>query len=151
MCIKMLYFAYGSNMGNEQMQRRCPGSIPMGPAKLANYGLRFDGVSQNWSGAAVANIEPATGHEVWGSLYEVGEEHLRSLDRFEHAPVNYRRRLMKVMSTKMGQREAVAYIRTGRDLGSSNDRYVWEVLKGAIQNRIPIDYLAQIVSKSGVS
>jgi len=123
----------------------------MGPALLVDYALRFDGVSQNWSGTAVANIEPAVEQEVWGGLYEVGEEHLRLLDRFEHTPVNYRRHLVKVKSPAMGECEAIAYMRTGRDLGLPNRSYLWEVIKGAVENSIPIEYLAQVVGRSGLS
>ncbi|HEX3082249.1 MAG TPA: gamma-glutamylcyclotransferase family protein [Candidatus Saccharimonadia bacterium] len=145
----MLYFAYGSNMSSEQMQHRCPGSVSMGRAKLADYELRFDGISQNW-GSAVANIEPMAGHSVLGSLYEVSKEHLELLDGFEHVPVNYQRRLLRVQSPTMGRRQAVVYMRAGKGLGSPNYRYLWQLIKGGVENRIPIDYLAQVVGKSGL-
>lgn len=127
------------------MQRRCPGSKPLGPAKLPHYGLVFDGVSKNWSLAASANVVPREGAVVWGALYEVTEEHLAFLDKFEHAPVNYHRELVAVEGVTLGRQEAIVYLREAREPGLPSKAYLETILKGARENNIPPDYRTSIV------
>ena len=54
---RALYFAYGSNLNEEQVFRRCPGARCYGPCTLPDYRLVFDGV---------ADIIPARGAAVEG-------------------------------------------------------------------------------------
>ncbi|MDY0002073.1 MAG: gamma-glutamylcyclotransferase family protein [Polyangia bacterium] len=37
----VLYFAYGSNLDQAQMRRRCPTAAPIGPATLDGWRLAF--------------------------------------------------------------------------------------------------------------
>ena len=75
----MYYLAYGSNMNFEQMNMRCPGNKFLGPARLNDYKLIFDGESRSWGGA-VANIIESTDVTVWGGLYEISEANLAALE-----------------------------------------------------------------------
>jgi gamma-glutamylcyclotransferase len=145
----MYYFAYGSNMSAGQMQRRCPGSKPLGAAELDCYGLRFDGKCQNWSDAAVANITPRATEVVWGVLYDVTEAHLRTLDSFEYVPVNYRRFLVSVKSAELGSCKATTYMRAPRSVGTPTVEYLSTLLDGGRENGLPADYLAGLVRLAG--
>ncbi len=145
------YFAYGSNLDEAQMQRRCPGAKWVGRAELSWYRLRFDGASQNWSRAAVANILPSAERSVWGSLYEVTEHHLQLLDGFEHVPADYQRLITVVVSPELGRCEAVTYLRPPQLLGRPTLDYLSAVLRGAIRHHLPMEYLARLVDDSGLS
>src|SRR5262245_58935748 len=134
----MFYFAFGSNMDPAQMQRRCPGSRPLGAAWLEHYALRFDGTSQNWSHKAAANVVPDPGGRVWGALYEVTDEHIAGLDK--HEP-NYQRTTLDVMSDKTGHVQAEVYVRPPRPVGKPSPEYAAAILRGGEENQLPPEYL----------
>ena len=90
-----LYFAFGSNLSDVQMRRRCPRAVLIGPAILRGRRLVFAGYSTKWRGA-VATILPARGGRVPGLLYRISSADLARLDRFEGAPDIYARRERRV-------------------------------------------------------
>ena len=105
----MYYFAYASNLNRKQMQERCPESKPKFTATLHHYRLVFVGWSRQWRGG-VASIRPFRGEKVRGAIYEVSEECLRRLDRYEGSDY---RRLNVIVNNEDGEPvEAVTYIRT---------------------------------------
>jgi len=105
----MYYFAYASNLNRKQMQERCPNSQPKFTATLHHYRLIFLGWSRQWRGG-VASIRPFRGEKVRGAIYEVSEECLKQLDRYEGS--NYRR-LNIIVNNEDGEPvEAITYIRT---------------------------------------
>ena len=107
------YFAYASNLNKKQMKERCPAAKPASIVTLHHYKLVFSGWSRKWRGG-VATIQPFRGERVLGAIYEVSEEDLRRLDKYEGAPDLYIR--MKVgVNNDFGELiEAVAYVRAGR-------------------------------------
>ena len=79
----ILYFAYGSNLFLEQMQKRIGGEPKMiGAACLENHRLGFTILSKTWKGG-VADIVPEAGSMVWGAIYELTEEQLEKIDHYE--------------------------------------------------------------------
>ena len=71
-----LYFAYGSNMDKIQMDKRCPGAVPLAICKKLNYRTIL-----NTRG--VATVIPEEGSISYGILWKVTDEHVKSLDRYE--------------------------------------------------------------------
>jgi len=65
---QVLYFAYGSNLDDEQMRSRCASAQPVARAVLPNYALAFGGFSHRWDGA-VASVVRARGARVEGLIY----------------------------------------------------------------------------------
>ena len=86
----MDYFAYASNLNQKQMLERCPGNEPKFVATLPNYQLVFVGWSRQWRGGT-ASIRPFRGEKVLGAIYEISEQCLQRLDRYEGYPGNYNR------------------------------------------------------------
>ena len=64
----MLYFAYGSNLHQEQMKKRCSGCKYLKKYILENYRLTFR------SELCVADIEYKKGSSVQGALYEITDK-----------------------------------------------------------------------------
>lgn len=60
------YFAYGSNMGNQQMAQRCPDNRKLGHACLPGF---------RWiiSISGCATVVESPGEEVEGVLFEISE------------------------------------------------------------------------------
>ena len=69
-----LYFAYGSNLNQEQMGWRCPTAQPVSRLTLPDWRLEFRGV---------ADIVPCLGAEVVGALYSICPGDELALDRYE--------------------------------------------------------------------
>ena len=77
------YFAYGSNLFLEQMQKRIGGEPKViGAACLENHRLGFTILSKTWKGG-VADIVPEAGSKVWGAIYELTEQQLEKIDHYE--------------------------------------------------------------------
>jgi len=106
----MLYFAYASNLNQQQMLQRCPDSKPMFTAILDNYKLIFAGWSRKWRGG-VASIKPFRGERVLGAVYEISDKDLKSLDRNEGYPDVYNRQSIMVRKEDGGAVEAITYIK----------------------------------------
>ncbi len=106
----MYYFAYGSNLNRKQMRERCPDSNPMFTATLSNYKLVFVGWFRRWRGG-VASIKPLRGDRVRGAIYEVSEQCLRRLDRYES---DYNRFKVTVLGEDSEPIEVITYIKAGQ-------------------------------------
>lgn len=80
--VPLFYFAYGSNLDADQMRQRCPSARAVFRARLDHYRLDFTHPSRRWRGGA-ADVLPCVGDCVWGVVYELHEEDLERLDRYE--------------------------------------------------------------------
>ena len=106
----MYYFAYGSNLNRRQMLERCPDSKPEFIATLPNYKLVFVGWSRQWRGG-VASIRPFRGEKVLGGIYDVSEQCLKRLDRYESS---YDRLKVTVFNEDGEPVQAITYIKAGQ-------------------------------------
>ena len=109
----MYYFAYGSNLNKKQMRERCPDSKPMFIATLPNYKLVFVGWSRQWRGGVIS-IKPLRGERVRGAIYEVSEQCIQRLDKFEGHPTDYARQKVIVFDEDSEPIEAITYIKAGQ-------------------------------------
>jgi len=103
---EMWYWAYGSNLDDEQMRSRCPSARAELRAVLPHYALAFGGYSASWGGA-VASVVRARGAQVEGLLYRLDAADLGRLDRFECHPFAYER-VTKIVFDEHGRRRRVA-------------------------------------------
>ena len=139
----MLYFAYGSNMDPVQMSHRCPGARPLGAARLADWRLTFTRDSPGWGGG-VGHIERAPGDEVWGVLWDVTDEHMRSLDEYEGVAGGVYVR--DVVNVRHGDRDldAVVYIAVPRGHKPPSKKYIAALVRGAEAHGLPSGYVDRI-------
>lgn len=129
----MKYFAYGSNLNINQMKRRCPDAVEISPAVLSGWKL----VERTY-----ADIEESPGDCVNGALYQISENDLAALDRYEGFPDCYTRREVMVADNAGVFRKALVYIMTEdcgkrRDNGKYSDRYRKTCSEGADTWGIP--------------
>ena len=110
----MDYFAYASNLSRQQMLKRCPDAKPKFSAVLPNYKLIFTGWSREWHGAK-ATIQPFRGAKVAGAVYEISEQDLRKLDRFEDYPNSYTHANVTVFNEDDVAVKAVTFIKTRQE------------------------------------
>jgi gamma-glutamylcyclotransferase (GGCT)/AIG2-like uncharacterized protein YtfP len=135
------YFAYGSNMDWQQMQRRCPSARFVCVARLANYQFAI-GRHSRLRHCGTATITAQYGSEVWGIVYDVSDEDLLALDGFEDG---YRRELLSVTALNDGDAplQVLVYIAEKEaNVPLPNPRYKQHMLVGARHWRLPPSYLA---------
>jgi gamma-glutamylcyclotransferase (GGCT)/AIG2-like uncharacterized protein YtfP len=94
-----LYFAFGSNLQQAQMTRRCPSATVWALAKLDGHRLAFTGQSRGW-GSGVATVVEDPYAWTAGVVYSVTRDDLARLDRYEGHPHCYQRHLMTVTATQ---------------------------------------------------
>lgn len=64
------YFAYGSNLDESQLCRRCPGAALVTKGSLADFRLGFTVRSAGWN-AGAADVVESPGDRVWGLVFDV--------------------------------------------------------------------------------
>ena len=130
------YFAYGSNLCVRQMARRCPDAADPRPAVLSDH---------DWliNQRGVATVEPFTGNQVHGVLWQLSDHDLAALDSAEGVPVRYRRDELTV-HTDDGPAPAWVYIDHRVTPGPPRPGYLPKIIDGAVQHGLPqrwIDFL----------
>ena len=91
------YFAYGSNMSVSRMVQRGISPLSRTSGILKDWKLKFNKKASagNWT---FANIEENEGDIVEGIVFEITEEELNLLDKFEGSPKHYKREKVSVLS-----------------------------------------------------
>lgn len=119
-------------------------------ARLENYELVFNKKSRG--GVAGANIRNSNGRTVHGVLYKINESALRNMDRFEGAPVHYRRIEIAVTDATGRKIPAQVYIATKVEKGlRPQTHYLQTILDGAVEHGLPAEYIDEIRATAGVA
>jgi len=103
-----LYFAYGADLCEPLLRRRCPDARVIGPASLRGFSLAFAGASKTWGGATLTLV-PTAGTHVHGVLYLVSQLSLSDLDRIQGCPRRYERVTVKIADADGMRADAHAY------------------------------------------
>ena len=130
------YFAYGSNLCVKQMALRCPDAADPRPAVLSDH---------DWliNQRGVATVEPLSGGQVHGVLWQISERDLATLDSAEGVPARYRRDRLTV-HTNDGPAPAWVYIDHRVTPGPPRPGYLPRIIDGAVHHGLPqrwIDFL----------
>ncbi|TMK53722.1 MAG: gamma-glutamylcyclotransferase [Actinobacteria bacterium] len=137
------YFAYGSNMDPKQMASRCPGAMAVGRARLADYELVFVWDSPGWGGG-VATVVPSSGREVWGVLWDLTDEHVEGLDRYEGVAIGAYVREHLDVEAEAGLVNALIYLATDTRRKQPSGRYVDALIRGAQAFSLPESYVEML-------
>jgi gamma-glutamylcyclotransferase len=137
-------------MKGAQMRSRAGQILAEQPARLENHELVFNKKSRG--GVAGANIRNSNGSTVYGVLYKINESALRNMDRFEGAPLHYRRIEIAVTDAAGKKIPAQVYIATKVEKGLRPQmHYLQTILDGAIEHGLPAEYIAEIRATAGVA
>ena len=137
-------------MNRAQMQARAGNILEEHNASLPNYELRFN--KKVRGGTAGANIQMASGKTVYGVLYKVEENALRSLDRYEGVPEHYRRIEVQVTPDGGQPLPAQIYIASKVEKGlRPSAPYLQAMLDGAGEHNLPASYIGEIKSAAGAA
>jgi gamma-glutamylcyclotransferase (GGCT)/AIG2-like uncharacterized protein YtfP len=131
-------------MNLKQMKERCPNARFVTKAKLHGYRFVYDGYSSYRNGA-VANIIKSDSDTVEGGVFEINEECLRNLDRYEGYPKSYDRRIVEVVDDNGKLYNAIVYWRKPREIGRPSEEYRNIILRGARDCGLSQDYIKKFL------
>lgn len=97
----LFYFAYGSNLDRQQMEKRTGPILGAQRANLLGYRLAFN--KRAASRGVYANIVPHLGDEVWGVLYPCTPEALDKMDCYEGVAAGHYRRSRVTLEVEDGR------------------------------------------------
>lgn len=133
------YFAYGSNVDEEQMKQRCPSAERMGVAALRDHKLVFNRRGSYRPGG-VASVEPAEGERVYGVTWRVTASDLERLDETED-PAAYRRRDATVYGLDGSAQRACVYEAIPEGVFEPDEDYLGLLFAAASKAGLPKAYL----------
>ena len=94
----MLYFAFGSNLYQKQMKKRCKDSKYIGCHKLKGYKLVFRHL---YYGGGVADVEKKKNSTVLGAIFKITKTDEKKLDVYEDFPKVYIKKYFKLYGRKV--------------------------------------------------
>ena len=106
----MKYFAYGSNMNQDRMKEREVEFTKRERATLKGWKLAFNKISSRNHNEGYANIVEDDKEYVEGILYEISEESIRELDKYEGYPNHYIKISVNVILENNEIVNAVTYV-----------------------------------------
>ena len=119
----MLYFAFGSNLYQKQMKKRCKDSKYIGCHKLKGYKLVF---RHMYYGGGVADVERKKNSEVLGAIYRISKKDEKKLDLYEDFPHVYIKKYFKLW----GRKVMFYYMPKKSKLIPPSKRYLNLIIKG---------------------
>ena len=137
---RTVYFAYGSNMDVAQMDSRCSQHVQVGTAALPDW--RFRIMERGY-----ATIVKEPGAMVWGLLWDLGDDDVRSLDRYEGlARGLYFKQLVRVRRPDGEVLGAIVYTAADTEPGTPEGWYIGRIISGARVAGLPEEYIAELES-----
>jgi gamma-glutamylcyclotransferase (GGCT)/AIG2-like uncharacterized protein YtfP len=128
-----------------QMEHRCPGARALGPARLDGYRLAFVWDSPGWGGG-VGTVIQAPGEHVWGVLWDLTDEHERTLDEYEGVARGVYTKESATVDSDGAARQALIYVATDARAKVPSNRYVSALVRGARTFGLPDQYVARLQS-----
>lgn len=129
------YFAYGSNMLVQRLQKRLSLAVDLGSAWLDDYAWCCNKLGQD--GTAKANLVRKQGERVFGVLFEINPSDWPLLDVIESG---YQRIEVDICSAGHSH-TAWAYISTLLTEKPAKSTYLDYIIQGAEEHRLPQEYI----------
>jgi gamma-glutamylcyclotransferase (GGCT)/AIG2-like uncharacterized protein YtfP len=142
----ILYFAYGSNMDQSQMEERCPQAKLIGQGKLAGFKFIINR-------RGVATVVPNPDKDVYGLLWRLNGTDEASLDEYEGVPTNYRKKSVTIELPDQTNTSAMIYVATNDSPGTPRNLYMEKIKTAAEGHNLSPEYIEELTSwiKNNVS
>lgn len=145
----MLIFAYGSNMNLNRLAKRVPSAMKVTNAFLPGHKLVCNKISND--GSAKANIKKTDvpAEIVWGVLFSIDSNEKALLDKAEGLGKGYIEGILTLFDETNNSYAAQIYIGDNNFLDNTLLPYDWYkefIVSGAIQNKLPAEYILQLQS-----
>lgn len=132
----MYHFAYGSNLWRHQMIMRCPGQRVIGPGRL-------DGWRWIITTRGYANIVVSKADYVLGTVYDLSEADVRSLDRFEGVARGDYDKEMIMVNQEGRALDCLVYIDPVTVEGRPREEYIARINNGIRDAGLNAEYVSR--------
>jgi gamma-glutamylcyclotransferase len=136
----VLYFAYGSNLSLEQMNKRCPESVKIGKGILKNY---------MWiiNSRGFANVVKSPLDYVEGTVYVISKQDEDTLDKKEGVKLGcYEKKTLRILMGTF-ERECLVYVDPIVTEGIIKLDYAQKINVGIIDSKLSPHYVEKYVQK----
>ena len=134
-------------MSVRRLSARAPSARALGTATLHGYQLRFHKIGRDGSGKCDIATSESPADQVIGVLFDIADSDRAALDHAEDLGRGYTRRALKVTTDRGSCVEVFTYTALLTDASLRPfDWYLRHVLTGAIEHRLPEEYIAIIRS-----
>ncbi|TWI78988.1 AIG2 family protein [Lacibacter cauensis] len=145
----MLIFAYGSNMNLNRLTKRVPSAVKVTNAFITGHKAVFNKISND--GSAKANIikTDVPAELVWGVLFSIDSNAKALLDKAEGLGKGYNEDTLTFFDETNNSYAAQIYIADSNSIDNTLLPYDWYkefIVSGAIQNKLPAEYILQLQS-----
>jgi hypothetical protein len=151
----MLYAGFGAMMSTPDLIHRLnaeeqPLTAEMvqhlGAFKIPGWSLGYYGKSKTWGGRATADIQPSEIDSIWVVVVELPDTALDRLCIVEGVYTG-RYRFDTIDLPDGGRAQVTRLRRKDREEepGKSSVKYVARMIKGALANNIPLDYIHDVI------
>ena len=145
----MFYFAYGSNMNENQMNNRCPENQFIGIATLQGYRLDYTRFAKTRCGG-VADIVADSGGTVWGLVFKLTPQDFDLLDGFEGRGKAYDRMTVPVRFLDDRVIEAETYFVIDKQGPfAPGEEYLALLVSAAKKHQFPAEYVSRLAEGKG--
>lgn len=139
------YFAFGSNLDELQMAKRCPDHRCIGRARLKDHDLWFPRMSRTWGGGG-ASVRASAGRSVWGYMFALSAADWAALDRAEgYKPDGsgaHRKQQVSVTDEEGNDQMVVTYVARVETETKPTGKYMETIIRGAKARKLPADWIA---------
>ena len=134
----MKFFLYGDHLNPTQLKRRAPEHRFLMLATLPEHTIKFCRWSSQWR-CGLASVLSSPGEQVWGGVFEVTDEDLKLMDRFEDdVPPSAFRHVQVTVLTETGDKIPVTtYAATPIGKFKPKAHYLDWVMKGLKHWKLP--------------
>ena len=137
-----LYFAYGSNINQEQMAFRCSDASPTALAYVQNFKFIINEIG-------VATIIPASGSVVRGVLWQISKSDEDQLDIYEGVSSNLYTKESCNVSVGDENIDALVYIATNSKFGKPRKNYLETIVDGIVSFKADVNWIDEVQSWKG--
>lgn len=146
----MLIFTYGSNMNLNRLTQRVPSAVKVCNVILPGYKLVCNKVSKK-DGSAKANIIKTDNltELLWGVLFTIDKTEKTLLDKAEGLGKGYNEDTLTFSDETNNPYVAQVYIADSKTIDNNLLPFDWYkdfIVSGAIQNKLPVEYISQLKS-----
>jgi gamma-glutamylcyclotransferase (GGCT)/AIG2-like uncharacterized protein YtfP len=136
------YFAYGSNMAEQQMKQRCPSAEKVGVGTLRDHKLVFNRRGSYRPGG-VASVTQKEGERVYGVVWRIASSDMSRLDETED-PDAYQRTVATVFGLDGSSWRAYLYEAIPEGVFEPDKDYLDLMLDAAAEAELPEEYVHEI-------
>jgi len=114
------FFAYGTNISSEELQKHCEGAELIGFGMLNNYALEFRGYNDH----AIAHIFKKKNEVIPVAVWKLPPESRYTIDNFEKFPYLYKHEKVKAIINGKKIKGIVYILKQNLPLGIPNKEYL---------------------------